>query len=96
MVSSHPVKEAFENNADPKFSPTAVTRAVAENTAAGMNIGSPVAATDDDDTVLTYSLGGEEDGASFDIDAATGQLMTKADLDLRLKPTTGPIWTSKW
>ena len=85
LVSSHPVKQARANNADPEFSPTAVTRTVAENTAAGMNIGSPVAATDDDDTVLTYSLGGEEDGASFDIDAATGQLMTKADLDYETK-----------
>ena len=46
-------------------------RSVAENTAAGENIGGPVAATDDDagDT-LTYTLGGA-DMASFDIDGAT-------------------------
>ena len=56
-------------------------RSVAENTAAGENIGDPVAATDADagDT-LTYTLGGA-DMASFDIDGATGQLMTKAALD---------------
>ena len=56
-------------------------RSVAENTAAGENIGAPVMATDADagDT-LTYTLGGA-DMASFDIEDATGQLMTKAALD---------------
>ena len=56
-------------------------RSVAENTAAGENIGDPVEATDDDagDT-LTYTLGGA-DMASFDIEDTTGQLMTKAALD---------------
>ena len=48
---------------------------VAENTAAGVDIGDPVAATDADNDMLTYTLGG--DGASFDIDS-TGQLMTMA------------------
>ena len=54
---------------------------MAENTAAGENIGAPVAATDDDagDT-LTYTLGGA-DAASFDIEDTTGQLMTMAALD---------------
>ena len=56
-------------------------RSVAENTAAGENIGAPVEATDDDagDT-LTYTLGGA-DMASFDIEDTTGQLMTKVALD---------------
>ena len=60
-------------------------RSVAENTAAGENIGAPVMATDTDagDT-LTYTLGGA-DMASFDIDGATGQLMTKAALDFETK-----------
>ena len=69
------------NNA-PEFAATEDgKRSVAENTAAGENIGAPVMATDDDagDT-LTYTLGGA-DMASFDIDAGTGQLMTKAALD---------------
>ncbi len=57
------------------------TRAVNENTAAGENIGTPVAATDpDSDDILTYTLGGT-DASSFDIDAETGQLQTKAELD---------------
>ena len=60
-------------------------RSVAENTAAGGNIGAPVMATDTDagDT-LTYTVGGA-DMASFDIDPATGQLMTKAALDFETK-----------
>ena len=63
----------------------AATRTVAENTAAGQDIGAPLEATDPDrrDT-LTYTLEGE-DAASFDIDAATGQLRTKAPLDYETK-----------
>ena len=60
-------------------------RSVAENTAAGENIGAPVMATDaDPGDTLTYTLGGA-DLASFDIDGATGQLMTKAALDFETK-----------
>ena len=68
------------NNA-PEFAAATDTREVAENTAAGENIGAPVAATDADagDT-LTYTLGGA-DMASFAINPATGQLMTKDPLD---------------
>ena len=56
-------------------------RNVDENTEAGENIGDPVTATDEDvgDT-LTYSLD-EMGDMSFDIDPATGQLMTEAALD---------------
>ena len=64
---------------------------VPENTPPGVNIGNPVSASDDDDDgednndiefgdTLTYSLSGT-DAASFDIDASTGQLITKAPLD---------------
>ena len=72
-------------NEAPVFAEESVTLEVAENTAAGENIGAAVAATDPDagDT-LTYTLGGD-DAASFDIDAATGQLMTKAALDFETK-----------
>ena len=56
-------------------------RTIAENTAAGVDIGSAVSATDvDADDTLTYSLGGT-DAASFDIVSTTGQLKTKAALD---------------
>ncbi len=64
---------------------TEASRTVAENTAAGQDIGNPVSATDPDtgDT-LTYSLGGT-DAATFAIDSASGQLQTKAALDFEDK-----------
>ena len=62
-----------------------VTRAIAENTAAGINIGAAVSATDaDSDDTLTYSLGGT-DADSFDILSDSGQLQTKDDLDYETK-----------
>ena len=79
-------------NVAPEFSEGATTsRSVAENTAAGTNIGAPVMATDADrnDTV-TYSLGNigtSTDAAAFDISTSTGQLMTKAALDYETKNT---------
>ena len=72
-------------NTAPMFAATSTTRMVDENTAADMDIGDPVMATDADrgDT-LTYELGGA-DAASFAIDAETGQLMTSAALDYETK-----------
>ena len=75
---------AFDTTHDPS------TRSVDENTPPGVNIGRPISATDpDEDTLeygdtLTYSLEGT-DAASFDIDASTGQLITKAALDRETK-----------
>ena len=64
---------------------TAQTRTVDENTSAGVDIGDPVAATDQDTSdVLTYSLGGT-DAASFAIVTTSGQLQTKAALDYETK-----------
>ena len=57
------------------------TRSVSEDAAAGVNIGSPVSATDTDQgDTLTYTLGGS-DVASFDIVSETGQIQTAAVLD---------------
>ena len=56
------------------------SRAVAENTAAGVNIGLPVKATDPDRDPLRYTVGGD-DGHSFAVDNITGQLKTKSALD---------------
>ncbi len=68
-------------NRSPTFTDGATTnRSVAENTPAGAEIGEPVAATDREDDTLTYTLRGA-DAESFDIDPATGQLLTKAPLD---------------
>ena len=55
-------------------------RSVAENTPAGRDIGSPVAATDPDGATVAYSLGGADAGL-FGIVTATGQLRTAAALD---------------
>ena len=66
-------------NQAPTFASASMTRAVAENTAAGEEIGDPITATDAGDT-LTYSHAGT-DATSFDIDSGDGQLRTKATLD---------------
>ena len=78
------VTDVVENVA-PEFAADTADRSVAENTAVGENIGDPVAATDaDEGDTLTYMLGGA-DADSFSIDASTGQLMTKAELDYETK-----------
>ena len=59
-------------------------RSVAENTAAGANIGAPVGATDADNDTLTHTLGGD-DAASFAIVPSTGQLQTLAALNFEGK-----------
>ncbi len=76
-------------NEKPTFAEDAVaTLSVEENTAADTNIGAPFTATDPDaaDTSLTYSLGGT-DAESFAIDASTGQVKTKGDLNHEVKGT---------
>jgi hypothetical protein len=64
----------------------ATTLEVAENTAAGMNIGGPFTAMDADGDDPVYSLSGTS-AASFDINTGTGQLMTMAALDFETKAT---------
>ena len=72
------------NNAPIFTDGISTTRSVAENTASGTNIGSTVAATDTDNDVLTYTLGGT-DADSFGIVSTSGQLQTKAALDYETK-----------
>ena len=73
------------NNAPVFTDGSSTTRAVAENTASGQNIGAAVAATDaDSGDPLTYSLGGA-DATSFSIVSTSGQLQTKAALDYEAK-----------
>ena len=50
---------------------------MAENTAAGQNVGDALTATDADSDTLTYTLEGA-DAASFDILSTSGQIQTKA------------------
>ena len=68
----------------PAFAGNRTTRFIKENTPAGVNIGSPVSATDEDDDTLTYTLGGLN-AVSFSIVNTTGQLKTKAPLDYEKK-----------
>jgi Leucine-rich repeat (LRR) protein len=65
---------------------TSTTRTIAENTAAGIHIGSAVSATDANGDTLTYTLSGT-DAAAFEIDNTTGQLKTRATLDYETKAT---------
>ena len=57
-------------------------------TAAGENIGDPVAATDLNDDTLTYTLADTDDGASFSIVRETGQLQTRDPLDYESEKKT--------
>ncbi len=72
-------------NTAPVFTDGAsTTRSIAENTAANVNIGTAIAATDADNDTLTYTLGGT-DASSFSIVSTSGQLQTKAVLDYETK-----------
>ncbi len=70
------VEEALPNRVPVSDEGDSAERTLAENTAGGENVGLPLTATDPDEDTLTYSLSGE-DADSFDLNAATGQLLTK-------------------
>ncbi len=80
------ITDVDENRAPVFADGDSTTREVAEDTAADMDIGDPIAATDADDDTLTYSLGGT-DAESFSIVSTTGQLQTKALLNYEQKDT---------
>ena len=71
------LRDAPVTNNAPVFSPTTATREVAENSAAGTNVGAviPEATDADSGDTLTYSMEGT-DAASFDFDASTRQITT--------------------
>ena len=79
------IQVAHINEAPVFLSSETGMRTVDENTEAGMNIGAPVSADDNDGDSLTYSLRGP-DAESFDIVLTTGQLQTKAALDYESGP----------
>ena len=80
-------------NTAPVFTDGAsTTRTIAENTTAGVNIGTAIAATDADHDALTYTLGGT-DAAAFNIESTTGQLQTKAALDYETKSAYSVVVT---
>ena len=77
-----------DGNSAPEFPSTENgARSFPENSGAGENVGDPVAATDEDDDNLTYTLGGT-DTASFQI-LGTGQIQTKSGqtYDHEIKPS---------
>ena len=57
-------------NSDPTFPMSTADREVAENTAAGQDVGAVLTASDSDGDTLTYSLEGT-DAASFELDMTT-------------------------
>ena len=59
-------------------------RSIRENTRAGTNLGAPVRATDANNDRLTYSIPASD---HFEIDASSGQLRTKVELDHEATPT---------
>ena len=81
-TATRPVTVTVTNvNEPPQFPASDTgTRSVTENTAAGQNVGAPVSASDPEKDALTYTLNGR-DASSFDIDASTGQLLAKAELN---------------
>ena len=88
------VLTAPPTNEHPTFADPTTTRSVAENTGADQPIGVPVAADHTDNVgTLVYSL--DAIGAeTFDIDAATGQLKTKAVFDYETDPTSYTVTVS--
>ena len=69
--------EIDPGNAEPEFPASETgTRSLAENSGGGVNVGAPVAASDDDGDTLTYSLAGTDAG-SFNIVSSTGQIRAK-------------------
>ena len=81
-VSAHAVRKGpLGGNSAPVFSVGETdTRRVKENSPSGTAVGKPVTAGDAGD-VLTYTLAGG-DASLFSIDRASGQIMTKASLNL--------------
>ena len=77
-VKGYPTPDDLSVNANvPVFALTSYSRSLAENTAAGQNVGPPVTATDPNGDTLVYSLEGA-DAASFDIVSTSGQIQTKS------------------
>ena len=82
-VAENPVQATRDAaNTEPEFSAATVARRITEHTTG--NVGAPIRATDADRDILTYSITGGTDSASFDIDRATGQLTVadNANLDV--------------
>ena len=69
----------YDPNAAPEFDDASLMRSIAENTAADVNVGAVIPEAKDTDSgdTLTYTMEGT-DAASFNFDASTRQITTKA------------------
>ena len=92
-TSAHTVQAINLPNAGPEFTDddadvdgNQTTRMVEENTDAGEDVGLPVEADDKENDILTYTID-DDAAATFDIEAASGQIKTKGDLDTEETPT---------
>ena len=65
-----------DKNVHAEFPNTSATRSIAENSAAGTNVGAAVTATDTENHTLYYSLNGT-DKDSFNVGLNTGQITVK-------------------
>ena len=74
FVSYYPVQEAREINTHPEFPSATATRTISEGPS-GRDVGGPVTASDADNDVLNYSLGGTHSDF-FKVNPATGQIST--------------------
>ena len=111
MVSYNPVRAevsvlgdtgiTIPDNGSPGFTEGLdYTRTIPENTARGMNVGTPVEAEDPNSDTLTYELdndliavGGvlaDSDATLFSIDKATGQIKVNGTLDFDAEGTLQP------
>ena len=68
-------------NEIPEFPGPTASRSVAENSAAGTNVGAAVTATDPEGDTLTYSMSGT-DASSFNISSTTGQITVASGTSL--------------
>ena len=68
-------------NQRPVFDESSPTRTLDENTTGTSGIGSPVTATDPENTSLTYRLLSGRDAESFTLDETSGQLRTRSGVD---------------
>ena len=75
-----------DKNIDSDFKDATTTRSIAENSAAGTNIGDPMNthSSDNEDDTLEYRLSGT-DALDFAIDSSTGQLAVKSPLNYEAK-----------
>ena len=73
VLGSNATQAQSATNALPEFPGDAVVRYVPENSLPGTSVGEPVAATDDDNDPLTYSITGA-DADLFVIEGVTGQI----------------------